>query len=339
MMRYNIIDVARKAGVSKSTVSRVLNNQPHVSAETKSRIFKTIQELGFQPNPYARCIVWGKTKTVGLLVPNLRSSFYVEIVEGIVDEISSHDYGLLLYKSEEKEEKLLKSVFPRGRTDGIITITPRFREQSFVDSFKNEQPFVLINHRNTQIDAPYVCFNNFRGGYMAGKYLLDLGHREIACFSGRLSSQSTRDRFEGFQKALKEAGVSGKGYWNQIKGVHFEDSLSGIVLKWVKEKRVPTAIFTYNDLTALEVIAVLREAGLSVPGDVSVMGFDNIRISGYSRPPLTTVNQHMEFIGRTGARMLLALIQGVTLEKNKVTIEPELIIRDSCDKPNQRREV
>jgi len=338
-MRYNIIDVARKAGVSKSTVSRVLNNQPHVNIETKKKIYQAIQELGFQPSPYARSIVWGKTKTVGLLVPNLRSSFYVEIVEGIVDEISNHDYGLLLYKSEGKDEKLLKKVFPQGRTDGIITITPRFREQSFVDAFKNEQPFVLINHRNTQIDAPFVCFNNFKGGYMAGKYLLDLGHRRIACFSGRLTSQSTRDRFEGFRKALEDGGVQLEEYWNKVKEVHFGDSISEIIGKWVKEKRIPTAIFAYNDLTAMEIIAVLREENLSVPGEVSVMGFDNIRMSAFSRPSLTTVNQSMETIGKTGAGMLLTLIQGVTLDKNKVTIEPELIIRDSCDKPKSRRNV
>ncbi len=338
-MKYNILDVAKKAGVSKSTVSRVLNKQPHVSEKTKEKISKAIQELDFKPNPCARSIVSGKTKTVGLLVPNLRSPFYVEIVEGIVDEISSQEYGLLLYKSDGKDEKLIKSVFHKGKTDGIITITPRFGEQSFVDIFQNEQPFVLINHRNTRIKAPYVCFNNYKGGYMAAKFLIDLDHREIACFTGRLTHQSTKDRFEGFKKALKDSGVPIEDSWIQSKGVHFEDSVAKIILDWVKEKKVPTAIFTYNDFTAFDVIAVLRELGFSVPGDVSVMGFDNIRMARYSRPPLTTINQSMELFGKSGAGMLLALIQGVTLEKNKITIEPEIIIRDSCDKPSQRRRV
>lgn len=335
-MNYSILDVAGKAGVSKSTVSRVLNNQPHVSTKTKEKIFKVIQELDFQPNHYARSIVSGKTKTVGLLVPNLRSSFYVEIVEGIVDEISSREYGLLLYKSEGKDENFLKRVF-KGKTDGIIAITPRFREQSFIDVFQNEQPFVLINHRNTQIEAPYICFNNFKSGYMAAKFLIDLGHREIACFTGRLTHQSTKDRFEGFKIACQEYDFPLENSRIRIKGVDFEDSVEEIILDWAKEERLPTAVFAYNDLTAFDVIAVLREIGISVPGDVSVMGFDNIRMARYSRPPLTTVNQSMELIGKSGAGMLLALIQDVTLEKNTITIEPEIIIRDSCDKPISRR--
>ena len=338
-MNFNIQDVARQAGVTKSTVSRVLNDQPHVSAKTKEKILQAIKELDYQPNPHARSIVSGTTKTVGLLVPNLRSSFYVEIVEGIVDEISDKEYGILIYKSEGKDEKLLKRVFHRSKTDGIIAITPRFREQSFVETFQNSLPFVLINHRNTEIEAPYVCFNNFKGGYMAAKYLIDLGHREIGCLSGRLSHQSTRDRFTGFKKALEEADIPVLMEESLFcfKGVDFEDSVAEIIMDWKKKGRIPTAIFAYNDLTAFETIAVLREIGLSVPADVSVVGFDNIRMAGYFRPPLTSINQFMELIGKSGAKMLLDLIQGVALEKNKITIEPELIVRDSCDKPTLRR--
>ena len=338
-MTYSIIDVAKRAGVTKSTVSRVLNNQPHVTAKTREKVLKTIEELDYQPNPYARSIVTGKTMTVGLLVPNLHSSFYVEIVEGIMDEISSQDYGLLIYKSEGKDEKILKSVFHKSKTDGIITITPRFREQSFVDAFQDSQPFVLINHRNSEIEAPYVCLNNFNGGYMAAKFLLELDHRDIACFTGRLSSQSTKDRFKGFKKALEENNVLLDESWIKIKGVHFEDSVAEIIMHWAEIEKMPTAIFAYNDLTAFDTIAVLRELGISVPRDVSVIGFDNVRMARYSRPPLTTINQSMERIGKTGSRMLLELIQGVTLDNMKITIEPEVIIRDTCDKPNLRRRV
>lgn len=333
----SILDVAKKAGVTKSTVSRVLNNQPHVSKTTKEKVLKAIRELDFHPNPYARSIVSGKTRTVGLLVPNLSSSFYVEIVEGIMDEISSQDYGLLIYKSEGKDEEILKRVFYKSKTDGIITITPRFREKSFVDAFKDSLPFVLINHRNTEIEAPYVCFNNFNGGYMAAKFLLELGHRDIACIAGRLSSQSTRDRFNGLKKALEEADVPFDKFWIKIKGEDFEDSIAEIIMRWAETERVPTAIFTYNDLTAFDAIAVLRELGLSVPRDVSIVGFDNIRMARYSRPPLTTINQSMERIGKMGSRMLLELIRGGALEQKKITIEPELIIRDSCEKPILRR--
>jgi len=336
-MPYSIIDVAKRAGVTKSTVSRVLNDQPHVSLKTKEKVLKAIEELDFQPNPHARSIVSGRTQTVGLLVPNLRSSFYVEIVEGIIDEISSQDYGLLIYKSEEKEEDILKRVFHNSKTDGIIAITPRFREQSFIDAFQDHLPFVLINHRNTEIEAPYVCFNNFAGGYMAAKFLLGSGHREIACLAGRQTSQSTRDRFAGFKKALAEAEVTLNKVWIKIKGKDFEDSVARIITNWAENAKMPTAIFAYNDLTALEAIAVLREQGYSVPGDVSVMGFDNIRMACHSRPPLTSIDQSMERIGMTGARMLLDLIQGDTLEEKKITIEPELISRDSCDKPTLRR--
>jgi LacI family transcriptional regulator len=339
MKTVNILDVARNAGISKSTVSRVLNNQPHVKAETREKIYRTIHEMNFYPNHSARSIVFGKTSTVGLLVPNLTSPFYVQIVEGIVDEISSRDYGLLLYKSEGKDEQFLKNMFHQGKTDGIVTITPRFREKDFVEAFQHELPFVLINHRNTQIDAPYVCFDNYQGGYMAGKYLVDLGHSEIACFSGRLTSQSTKDRFNGFKKALRESGVQLDDRWTCVKGIHFEHSTAETIQRWFVEKRIPTAFFAYNDLTATEIIAVLRELNVSVPDEISVMGFDNIRMAQYTRPPLTTINQSMEMLGRKGARMLLDIIQGVDLKEKQLTIEPEIIIRESCDKPNLRRNV
>ena len=329
----NIVDVARMAGVSKSTVSRVLNGQPHVKPATQEKIRAAIRELDFEPNPSARSIVLGSTRTVGLLVPNLSSPFYVEIMEGIVSEISGHEYGLLLYKSEDKDEAFLKKVFLRGRTDGIIAITPRFREQSFVEAFQGEQPFVLINHRNTQIDAPYACFDNFGGGQEAARYLLELGHTQVACFAGRLASQSTRDRFEGFRKAFEEAGRPLAGEWVCVKGEHFEDSVAPILQSWAARGRLPTAVFAYNDLTALEVIAVLRELGAPVPERVSVLGFDNIRMARYSRPPLTTVSQAPELLGRSGARMLLKLVQGRPLEQTRVTIAPQLIVRESCTKP------
>jgi len=336
-MRYSIVDVAMRAGVTKSTVSRVLNNQPHVSSKTKEKVLKVIEELDFLPNPHARSIVSGKTQSVGLLVPNLRSPFYVEIVEGIIDEISRHDYGLLIYKSEGKKDDILTRVFHDSKTDGIIAITPRFREQSYLDSFQDRLPFVLINHRNTEIDAPYICFNNFEGGYMAAKFLLGLGHKKIACLVGRQTSQSTRDRFAGFEKKLVETELPLNDQWIKIKGEDFEESVAPIIVNWAKQGIMPTAIFAYNDLTALEVIAVLREQGYTVPEDVSVIGFDNIMMSHHSRPPLTSIDQSMARIGMMGARMLLDLIQGKTLQDKKITIEPELISRDSCDKPNIRR--
>jgi LacI family transcriptional regulator/LacI family purine nucleotide synthesis repressor len=332
-MRRSILDVAVRAGVSKSTVSRVLNNQPHVNSATREKVHQAIREMDFQPNAHARSIVSGRTQTVGLLVPNLHSPFYVEIVEGIVDEISSREYGLLLYKSEGKDERLLKRVLHRGTIDGIIAITPRFKEQSFIDAFGREVPFLLINHRNTEIDAPYVCFDNFAGGVMAGKFLADLGHRRIACFTGRLENPSTRDRFEGFRQALASAGLSLEDPWLRVKGLHYEDSVDKCIREWMRRGRLPTAVFAYSDLTALEVIAVLREGGLSVPDDVSVLGFDDIRMARYSRPPLTTISQSMEVIGRSGAGMLLRMIEGEPENPKTLTIEPRMVVRDSCGEP------
>lgn len=334
----SIVHVARKAGVSKSTVSRVLNDQPHVGPDTRERVFAAIRELDFQPNASARSIVFGRTRTVGLLVPNLSSPFYVEIVEGIVSEISSRDYGLLLYTSEGRDESILRKAFRRGRTDGIITITPRFREQRYADAFHGEQPFVLINHRNTQIDAPYVCVDNFRGGYVAGRHLIELGHTEVACFSGRLTSQSTKDRFEGFQAAFREADLPLRDQWLCIKGEHFEGSTDRILQAWAGQGQMPTAIFAYSDLTALEIVAVLRELRIDVPERVSVLGFDDIRMSRYSRPPLSTVSQAPERLGRCGADMLLQLIEGNTLSQTRITIQPELVTRESCRNPIPRRE-
>jgi len=190
---------------------------------------------------------------------------------------------------------------------------------------------------NTKINTPFVCFNNFKGGYMAAQFLINLGHSKIACFTGRLTHQSTLDRSEGFKKALAESGKSVEGVRILNKGVHFEDSAASIVIEWAKKEKMPSAIFAYNDLLAYEIIGTLMELGLSVPGDVSVLGFDNVRMARYFRPPLTTINQSMETIGKFGAKMLMSLIQGNTLNKNKITIEPEIIIRDSCDKPNLRR--
>jgi LacI family transcriptional regulator len=329
----NIVDVARRAGVSKSTVSRVLNGQPHVSAAAQQRIRDAIHELGFEPNPSARSIVLGSTRTVGLLVPNLSSPFYVEIVEGILSEISGHEYGLLLYGSEDKDEAFLKKVFVRGKTDGLIAITPRFREQSFVEAFAGEQPFVLINHRNTTIDAPYACFDNYSGGGEAARYLIELGHTRVACFAGRRTSQSTRDRLDGFRDALARAGVTLREEWLRVKGEHFEESVVPTLLSWAAAGSLPTAVFTYNDLTALEVIAGLHELGIAVPDGVSVLGFDDIRMARHSRPPLTTVSQSPELLGRSGARMLLDLIEGRPLGETRVTIAPRLVVRESCAPP------
>ena len=334
-MKYNITNIAKQAGVSKSTVSRVLNNHQYVREDTRKKILKVMSELDFQPNTQARNMVVGKTRTIGILIPNMTSSFYIEILEGVLDSTSNNEYSFLVYKSEDKDESLLQKVFHHGRIDGIIAITARFREQSFVETFNNKLPFVLINHRNTEIDAPYVCFDNFKGGYMATEFLINLGHKRIGCFTGRLNHQSTKDRYCGYVKAMEDAGLPIEQSYVRSKGVHFENSVLGTLTEWHEQNKIPTSIFAYNDLTAIEITSILRDFGLKVPNDVSVIGFDDIKLAELNRPPLTTIQQSMKLIGIKGAQMLFSLIEGVPLHDQQVSLEPKIIVRETCDKPKK----
>jgi LacI family transcriptional regulator len=329
-----IVDVARAAGVSVSTVSRVLNNKPDVAAPTREKVLATMQRLGYVANPSARRLAGGRTGIIGLIVPDIATAYTVEIVRGVGEEVNKAGYDLVLYtvvgqhEGAERERAWL-SILSRGLVDGLVLVLPRSMTDELIALSGRGFPIVLIDHRGVDTDLPSVCATNVEGALEATRYLLSLGHRRIGFITGTLQYRAGSDRLAGYRLALAQAGISFdpalvfEGDFSRQKG--YEGAMALMRLP-----DPPTAIFASNDVSAFGALDALRELGLRVPEDVSLVGFDDIPAAAEIRPPLTTVRQPLVDMGRSGAQLILALLNGQTEVPRRIELPTHLIVRSSC---------
>lgn len=325
-----IEDVARSAGVSVSTVSRVLNNKSDVAPATYQRVQDVIAELGYTSNLAARSMRSRRTGVIGLIMPDLEDPFCIQVLKGINHAIVELHYDLIAYTSgslnkhsKTERERHYVSLLNGSVTDGVIVVTPA------ATSFSTAAPVVAIDPNNDCPDCLTVSGMNHAGALSAMEYLIGMGHRRIGFIGGRPDLQSAHERLEGYECALHQAGITPDPDLIAIGDFSLEAGRK-CAQRLLLLPEPPTAIFAANDQSAIGAIEAAREAGRRVPADLSVIGFDNIPEAAYYSPALTTVDQFILGMGYVATEMLIRLIQGEQLESDRHEMPTRLVVRDSC---------
>ena len=331
-----IVDVAREAGVSYATVSRVINNKNSILPDKRARVLAAMQRLGYVPNLQARKLAGGRSHVVGLVVHDVWSSYAFEILRGIDEELAAGKYDLMLYTSRQRPstESIYVNALSQGLADGLLLLLPSGLE-NYVERLREQRyPFVLIDHQGLEGGAPAVVATNYRGAYAATRYLIQLGHRRIGFITGNLSVAAARDRLAGFRQALSDHSIDADAELVQ-EGDFFHPRAHARAQRLLRLDPPPTAIFASNDVSAFGVMEAAREHGFEIPRDLSVIGFDDLPQSSYMHPPLTTVRQPLEEMGRVAARLLLATIRDPQRAPERIELPTELVVRASCAVPKE----
>jgi LacI family transcriptional regulator len=332
--KVTIVDVAEKAGVSFGTVSRVINNDIHVRPETRERVQGVMQKLGYTANRQARSLAGGRSNIIGVLVPDLGTGYIGEIIRGIDAELSLTDLDLILYTTHRTASKEANYVanLAKGMVDGLLLVLPRSPADYIGTLSSRMVPFVLIDHQGIGRDCPAVGATNWQGAYHATEYLIKLGHTRIGFITGSMDLGCAGDRLEGYRSALRTYHLPDDTELI-YEGTFFQpDGYAGASVL-LNLSNPPTAIFASNDVMAMGVMDAIRNRGLRVPDDVSVVGFDDIPQASVVRPGLTTVNQPLEKMGRVATQMLLDLFRDKDKEDTRIELPTELVIRESCQPP------
>jgi len=331
-----IQDVARKAGVSVSTVSRVLNGKDDISAGTIEKVQTVVQDLGYASSLAARGMRSHRTNLIGLILHDVASSYSQEIMCGVNGVIAKIDKDLIVYTSGgldienvAQHERYYVALLNGSITDGAIIVTPTATQ------FTTHAPLVIIDPNNAIPDYPAIIATNREGALAAMNHLTGLGHRRIGYIAGEMKLVSANQRLQGYKDGLTAAGISLDEDLIEIGDYTTETALI-CARKLLSLRDRPTAIFAANDMSAMGVYQACKEFGLQIPGDMSVVGFDNLREAAYLNPPLTTIDQFLEKMGIVATEMLVKLVTGEsfsmspTEETNLYTIPTQLVIRDSC---------
>ncbi|HWJ84536.1 MAG TPA: LacI family DNA-binding transcriptional regulator [Cellulomonas sp.] len=325
--RVKMEDVARAAGVSVATVSKVVNGRYGVSRATFERVSAVVDELGYETSLGAQSLRSHKTNVIGVLVAEFEP-FSTELLKGASEAIGSTGYELLAYSGGHKGGAVgweRRSLSRLGGTliDGAIIVTPT------VVGASNGVPVVAVDPHTGPSGIPTVDSDNFAGAVLATEYLLGLGHRRIALLGGRTDLESAKLREDGFRHAMAAAGVAVDENLVRVGGYRPETAAAPARELLTLDER-PTAIFAANDLSAIRTMEVAQELGLRVPDDVSVIGFDNVPESALANPPLTTIDQPLQDIGARALQMLVELIEGREPEATHVRLPTAMVERASC---------
>ncbi|MGB4570499.1 MAG: LacI family DNA-binding transcriptional regulator [Tepidanaerobacteraceae bacterium] len=330
---FTIYDVAKKAGVSIATVSRVLNNSNVVSEKTRQRVKRAIEELNYTPNVIASALTKKSTLTLGLLIPDISNPFSSELSRGVEDASNDFGFNTVICNTDycpEKETTYI-SLLRQKSVDGFIISTADYNDENVIELLKDDVPLVLLGRDIEETEGypiDIVGSDNIKGGYIATKHLIDLGHKKIACLLGPPRIKVNLEREIGYLRAMEVANL--KVYTNLVGYGDFKLEFGyKKTLEFFKGPLKPTAIFAANDLTALGAIRAIKELGLSVPEDVSVVGYDNTILAEMTDPPLTTVSQQMRKMGYLATELLIKRIKGERTPGKRVICETDLVIRKS----------
>lgn len=337
-----IDDVARRAGLSVATVSRVMHNNPRVSPQARRRVNEAIDALGYTPNALARGLAMRSTQTIGVLVSSIADPFWAEVTRGIEDYAHQAGYGILIassYEDAAREQNSMK-LFRHKRVDGIVVGASSSGPEALNSARAHHLPVVFINSEHIDPDeaadpmpaleaehpSAYLVADDAHGAMLVTAHLLALGHTRIAYIGARDRASSVR-RLNGYRQALEQSGLTLDETLVVITGEGANDGELGAFRLLTREAR-PTALFCYDDMTALGALRAARALQLRTPSDVSIVGFDDIPIAAYLDPPLTTVRQPMYEMGQQAMSMLVALLQGADPPRY-VTMPGELVVRSS----------
>ena len=325
-------DVARLAGVSRATVSYVVNNGPRpVSEEVKARVVTAIQQLGYQPNAVARNLRLQRTSTLGLVVPDTHNPYFSEVGQGVERVAFENGYTVFLCHSGYQLDLEMQYVdlLHSQRVAGVIWIPGTADFSPYYKLNEYDVRTVVIDRLNPDSSVPGLIADNFHGGYLATRHLLDLGHRRIGYIRRAVDLSHSRGRFQGYLAALKELGIEEDESLVATGGFVLEDGYRA-TKELLGIQNPPTALFAYNDMMAIGALRALHELGKSVPGDFSVVGFDDIAQSTYTCPSLTTISSPKYKMGQQAADLLISLIEErENHEKVQSILDVNLIVRES----------
>lgn len=337
-----IYDVAKRAGVSAMTVSRVINGRRDVRPETKEKVLKAIEELGYVPNSLARSFVLQKTKTIGLVITDITNPFFTTLARGVEDTAMKNQFSVIFCNTDEDPEKELiyLELLARKRIDGVILASASGKKTPLKSLLIKNIPIVLVD-RNVEglEDVDIVKGDSVYGSYILTKHLIELGHKKIGIIVGNKNISTAKDRVEGYKRALIEAGIDIDERLIRFSKYSKEGGYDSTKELLSLEDR-PTAIFGGNNFIAIGAMIAIRELGLKVPEDVALVSFDDIESLSQIYPFLTVVTQPAYSMGVIATELLIRRIEGRDKidEKREVILKPELIIRESAGE-NLMREV
>lgn len=323
-----IKDIAKKANVAVSTVSYVLNNKKKVKPETKERILRVMKECNYQPRTAARSLKTKQTLTIGVMLPDITNLFFTEIIRGIEDTANEYGYNIILCNTDrdsKKELAYLNTLYSKD-IDGIIFVGPCLN-QSIIRN-KQDTPIVSINSRYGDLISS-ISVDFVKGGYLATKHLMERKNTEVIFLSGPLNVSTTNERFTGYINALRSEGFE----YNELLAYQCEISFQGgyNIIESVYSKITGgiKSIFATSDVIALGAMRALIEKGIKIPEDVSIVGYDDISMASMYMPSLTTIRQPKYMMGQIVVKLLMKKIAEDSSENEVITLEPELIIRES----------
>lgn len=325
MKGTSIREVARRAGVSISTVSRVLNNSAPVSEELKLKVLRVVTELGYNPSVLAKGLRKGATGIIGFIIPDITNPFFSTIVRGAEDYLKKKEYCLIVGssdQSEAQEEKLLNAF--SQRVDGILFTGTGRQNRVLDDLIQKGKRIVFLDRMMKDINSSYVVSDNYEGMKSLVEYLVLKGYRSFLLVNGQRETMSAQIRHKAFVETLKAAGVDEFGY------VFSRFTYEAGFKVATRIRNLPDVIVCGNDLIAYGVIAALENRGINVPDDVAVTGFDDIAFSKHYKPALTTVRQPMYEMGKYAAQMLVKMINGEIQSTKGIVLPNELVIRESA---------
>ncbi|MCB5359900.1 DNA-binding transcriptional regulator CytR [Vibrio lentus] len=327
-------DVAQLAGVSTATVSRALMNPEKVSVSTRKRVETAVLEAGYSPNTLARNLRRNESKTIITIVPDICDPYFSEIIRGIEDAAVENDYLVLLGDSgqqKKRESSFVNLVFTK-QADGMLLLGTDHPFDVSKPEQKNLPPMVMACEFAPELELPTVHIDNLTSAFEAVNYLAQLGHKRIAQISGPTTATLCKFRQQGYQQALRRAGVSMNPAYSTVGDFTFEAGAQA-VRQLLALPEQPTAIFCHNDAMAIGAIQEAKKLGLRVPQDLSIVGFDDIQFAQYCDPPLTTISQPRYEIGRQAMLMMLDLLKGNDVQAGSRLLEAKLVVRGSTAPP------
>ncbi|MCG3863315.1 MULTISPECIES: HTH-type transcriptional repressor PurR [unclassified Photobacterium] len=326
-----IKDVARMAGVSTTTVSHVINKTRFVAEATQQKVLAAVDELNYAPSAVARSLKCNTTRTIGMLVTKSTNPFFAEVVHGVEEYCYGAGYTLILCNTEgnlEKQRDYLRMLSEK-RVDGLLVMCSDL-DQMLLDLLerKNDLPMVIMDWGPESPHTDNILDNAEHGGYIATKHFIENGHKKIGCLSGQVDKSTCQERLKGFRKAMAEADLTVNDDW-LLEGDFECESAVDAAQKFIAMEDRPTAIFCFNDIMAMALISTFEQAGLRVPDDISIIGYDNIDLAPYFAPPLTTIHQPKRRLGKKAIEILLERVKDKNHERQTFEMTPKLVARKS----------
>lgn len=331
MKRTTINDVAERAGVSKSTVSHVINSTRIVDEETRERVLQVISEMDYHPSLAARSLTTNRTGIIGVIVSDTTNTFFGDLLRGVEDILQPHNYSIMVCNTDEileRENKYIDLLL-RQRVDGIIAAATSQKWGVLNQAYTQHTPVIFLDRSYEGLDGPYVGVNNRDGASLGTTHLIECGHIKIGILAGFQRLSTMRERLSGFREALHEHRIDLPAEWVVESPLGIEYGRDA-ALKILTLSNRPTALFVSNNMLTLGALLAIKELGLLCPEQISLVGFDDHPWSAVSCPPLTVVRQPSRHLGQVAAEMMLSLINGDQPPQERVILDCELVIRESC---------